>query len=290
VIVEHRVVRWSIEARGPARAWRERTAVILGVRDEAGFTGLGEAAPLPGMSSDTTEDAVRACALPLDPNAATPAARFAIETALLSCRAQRERTSIASLLSPQPRARLDNVVVVDDELEARAAVAAGARCLKIKRVERVRAIAAAVPRTRLRLDINRGWDRAEVPARLAALADLPIDFVEEPCRDAHELLAMPLPIRIALDESLVTLGSRELARALESPLLAALVLKPTLLGGFARCLELAALARRHGVAPIASHALEGPIGTAACRELARAIAADVPVGLAPHPAELAWRS
>ena len=34
--------------------------------------------------------------------------------------------------------------------------------------------------------------------------------------------------------------------------------------------------------------LEGAVGTAACRELARAIGADVPVGLAPHSAELAF--
>ena len=42
---------------------------------------------------------------------------------------------------------------------------------------------------------------------------------------------------------------------------------------------------QHGVAPIVTHALEGPIGLAACRELARAIGADVPVGLGPHVAE-----
>ena len=93
-----------------------------------------------------------------------------------------------------------------------------------------------------------------------------------------------MPCRLALDESLIELGRDELERALESSQLAALVLKPTLLGGFARCFELATAARRHGVAPVISHTLEGPIGFAACVELARAIGADVPVGLAPHPA------
>jgi hypothetical protein len=39
-----------------------------------------------------------------------------------------------------------------------------------------------------------------------------------------------------------------------------------------------------GVAPIVTHALEGPIGFAACHELARAVGADVPVGLGPHSA------
>ena len=290
-MIAHRIVRWPIEARGAARAWRERAAAIVAVRDDSGATGLGEAAPLPGMSIDTLDDVVRALeAGPRDATSvAAPSARFALETAQLCCRAQRARTSIASLLARHPLATIDSAVVVDDEREARTAVVAGARCLKIKRVDRARAIATAVPGTRLRVDVNRTWQRAEVPARLAALADLPIDFVEEPCHGAHELLDAALPLRIALDESLVTIDDRTLSRALASPQLAALVLKPTLLGGFARCLELAARAHRHGVAPIASHALEGPIGTAACRELARAIAADVPAGVAPHPAEVAWR-
>jgi len=216
------------------------------------------------------------------------AARFAIETALLAVLAQRRRTRVAGLLRAGPFADLTCAPIVDDVAQARAAVACGARCLKLKLeaadLDVVRAIARAVPGIGLRVDANRGWPRAEVHARLAALAGLPIEYVEEPCRDAHELLATPLACRIALDESLVELGDPALARALASPRLAALVVKPTLLGGFARCLELARAARRAGVAAIVSHALEGPIGFAACRELAHVIGAEVPIGLAPHPA------
>jgi len=299
VAVDYRTARWTIAPTGAARGVRERSAAQLGVRDESGAIGLGEAAPLPGMSIDQVVDAERAFRdlagrLPLvldtpghasaiaDRITPAPAARFAIETALLAAFAQRARTSVASLLCTMPQAELDSAVVVDDEYEALVAVGSGARCLKIKVTDdlaRVRAIAAAVPATRLRIDVNRGWSREVAVANIAALADLPIDYIEEPCRDAHELLATPLALRIALDESLVELGPDELSRALASPQLAAIVLKPTLLGGFARCLELAALAHRHGVAPIVSHTLEGPIGLAACHELARAVGADVPVGL-----------
>jgi acyl-CoA synthetase (AMP-forming)/AMP-acid ligase II len=149
-------------------------------------------------------------------------------------------------------------------------------------VERVRRIARAAPNCRLRLDANRAWTRGEAIERLTQFRGLPIDYVEEPCPNSHELLSEPLPCKIALDESLVDLDPAAVERAVRSPRLAALVLKPTLLGGFARCIELAALAHRHGVAPIVTHTLEGPIGFAACGELARAIGADVPVGLAPY--------
>jgi o-succinylbenzoate synthase len=310
--VAYRIVRWPIEARGAAAlragelGWREREAVIIAVRGDDGATGLGEAAPLPGLSPDTIADAVAAAEtlaaraphvleMPAHASAiaeritTAPAARFAVESALLSVYAQRTSTSVAGLLARRtPQAELDAAVVVDDEHD----VSPDARWVKIKvtppgvsaAVERVRRIARAAPHARLRIDGNRAWPRGEALALLAGLADLPIEFVEEPCVDAHELLADALPCRLALDESLVTLASDALATALESPQLAALVLKPTLLGGFARCLALADEAHGHGVAPLASHALEGPIGFAACTELARAIGADVPVGLGPHAA------
>jgi o-succinylbenzoate synthase len=306
VAVEAKQVTWPIAPTGAARGRHQREALIVGVRTEDGATGLGEAAPLPGMSIDALDDAARAvedlaARLPFavevpghatgiaDRITAAPAARFAIETALLAVFAQRAHVSVASLWGAVPLAELACAVVVDDELDARMA---HARTLKIKvgggdfasELARIHRIARAAPGARLRIDANRTWPRHEVLSRLHALCALPIEYVEEPSEDAHELLAEPLPLRLALDESLIALAPAELSRALGSPSLAALVLKPTLLGGFARCLALAGAARRHGVAPVVTHALEGPIGTAACVELARAVGADVAVGLAPHPA------
>jgi len=314
VAVDYRTARWPIAPRGAARGrWTERTSLVLAVTGEDGATGLGEAAPLPGMSIDTLDDARRACealatlvpfaissladALALADRLATaPAARFAIETALVALLAQRDRTSVASLLASCPANTAREAVVVDDEHEARAAVAAGAACLKVKapspadldpETGLVHRIARAAPGTPLRIDANRGWPRERTHALLASLvrAGLAIDYVEEPCPHASELLAEAPAVPLALDESLIELSPAELARALASPHLRALVLKPTLLGGFARCLELAAAARAHDVAAVVTHTLESAIGTAACRELARAIGGDVAHGLAPHVAE-----
>src|SRR6185369_13836532 len=106
-----------------------------------------------------------------------PAARFAIETALLSALAQRTQSSIASLLRPMPQAELRNAVVVDDEDEAAVAVALGAKILKIKAsspadLDRVRRIARIAPNARLRIDANRGWPRDDVRTLLASLTHL----------------------------------------------------------------------------------------------------------------------
>jgi len=344
VAIAARTLRWTIASHGAARGRTERAAVILEVRGQTGVIGLGEAAPLPGMSPDTLDAAERAVAaftrrapfaladrstaIAIAKTAASgsPAARFAIETALLDALARDRGVSLAALLREPPAPRHDAdetkatpspsslddccglllrnatketpspvplAAVVDDPEAARDAFAAGIRCFKIKLVAgddpgRVFAIAAAVPGARLRIDANRTWPRAEVAARLAVVAALPIDYVEEPCVQAHQLLSAPLPCKIALDESLIELTTDQLHAALRSPWLAAVVLKPTLLGGLAASLALADLARRAGVAAIASHGLEGPIGTAACAELALALGGPHPAGLAAHAALAGW--
>jgi o-succinylbenzoate synthase len=329
VAIAARTVRWPIGGTGAARGRTDRAAVLLEVRTAGGTVGLGEAAPLPGMSLDTLVASERALAefsalVPFEVSAAPdvtardaralfaihdpavqmalaaapPAARFAIEAALADALARESGVSLAALLAPRagsagPAARVPIAAVVDDAEAARRAYAAGVRCLKIKLnaddpIDRVLAIAAAVPNARLRIDANRTWPREEVADRLAALARWSIEYVEEPCRDAHLMLGTELPCRLALDESLAELSREAIATALRQPGLAAIVLKPTLLGGLAAAAELAALARRAGVAAVASHALEGPIGTAACAELALALGPGPAAGLAAHAGLDGW--
>jgi L-alanine-DL-glutamate epimerase-like enolase superfamily enzyme len=304
-----RTVRWPIASQGAARGRTERAAVIVEVRSAGGAVGLGEAAPLPGMSLDTLDEAeqaigafartapfavelapsdrrsgnARATAIDAQPVldiadreamhavfVAPASARFAIETALLDALGRERGRSIAALFggSDEPLAL---AAVVDDAEQARRAFADGIRCLKIKLAAdddpgRVFAIAAAVPQARLRIDANRSWPRAEVADRLTALAALPIDYVEEPCRDSHQLLSESLPCPIALDEGLLAMSEV----------------------GFSVVFPIAALAQRCRVPPIVSHALEGPIGTAACAEIARAIGGRHAVGLAAHAALAGW--
>ncbi len=314
VAVARRVARWELDGRGAARGLRERRALIVEIATARGARGHGEAAPLPGLSPDTLDDAERAVAalaarLPLDAGdgldafaalaavvaPAAPAARFAIEAALLDALAAERGTTLAALLdaaagapgSPglPPSVVVDGPDDLDDPDDARRAVAAGARALKLKvgpggDLERVRAIAAAAPGVRLRLDANRSWPRDAVRERLAALADLPVDYVEEPCAGSHELLGEPLPVPIALDESLAGLAPEALDAALGAPGLGALVLKPTLLGLAGAALR-AARARAAGVPAIATHGLESPVGRAACAALAEALAGSEDAARAP---------
>lgn len=265
-----RAVRWRLAPTGAARGRTVREAVIVEVMRPSGAIGYGEAAPL--APRDSIGSVLRALE---GARVDSPSARFAMEIAELDAFAKEIGVPLAAMLGSHV-ATLPTAVVMDAPGETTA------RCIKIKvgpdgDIERVRRIAAAAPHATLRLDANRTWPRDRVHGYMTELADLPIEFVEEPCVDAHALGPMPLPV--ALDESLVD--------DIDWSGAAALVLKPSLLG-LVRCRELAARARDKGIAPIVTHGLEGPIGTAACAAFALAIGGDRAVGLGAHPALDAW--
>jgi L-alanine-DL-glutamate epimerase-like enolase superfamily enzyme len=174
-------------------------------------------------------------------------------------------------------------------------VAAGFATLKLKLgsdadadLALATAIRTAVGDTiRLRGDANQTWELSVTPRRLRALAHLGWEFIEEPCVDTVKLLHLDLPIALALDESLPTIAPAQFPDVLRARTLWGFVLKPTVVGGLLPTLGLANSAARAGKQAVVTHALEGPIGTAACAEAARAVAAlfeqPVAAGLGNNP-------
>jgi L-alanine-DL-glutamate epimerase-like enolase superfamily enzyme len=260
-----------------AVAHRGRFVVVT---TAAGVSGVGEAAPLAGRSLDTPAAATRAFAslaarapFPIASVAtalelagsitAAPAARFAIETALIDALAREAGVPFADLLAPEPAATVPLNALVDTPEAARRAVDRGIGTLKVKLGHDLRAIRASAPGVALRLDANQAWPTAAALDELRALADLGLEYVEEPCPDTASIAARS-PVPLALDESLAGAGDPPLAS------IAVVVLKPTLLG-LARCLAIARRGVAAGTDVVVTHALEGPVATAACAELARAL-------------------
>lgn len=133
----------------------------------------------------------------------------------------------------------------------------------------------------LRLDANRSLARASLLATLRRLAAYQPEYVEEPVIDpAVEALASAA-CSWALDESLGSLDAVHLGALLELPSCRALVLKPTALGGHARCAALAERACSFGKAAVISHTFEGPVGWLACAHLALALGGETAASLWP---------
>jgi L-alanine-DL-glutamate epimerase-like enolase superfamily enzyme len=133
----------------------------------------------------------------------------------------------------------------------------------------------------LRLDANQSLDRAELSATFVELARFHPEFVEEPVADPQPEALAALPCGWALDESLQRLDLLRLSVLSRLPSCSALVLKPTALGGFARCAELALRARALGKAVVVSHTLESSLGWLACLHLAVALGPSAAAGLWP---------
>jgi o-succinylbenzoate synthase len=309
-------------ARNGARTWPTRSGLLLELC--AGSSrGLGEASPLPGYSPDTLEEAETALAA-LDPDAVRsafriadvqqalrnlaellppgqPAARMALETAALDLCGQQRRLSAPSLLGADPRAerRLAWLVGAPDAAALgviQAAARAGYEHFKMKlgrtqphaaelaAVSALRGALGAGPR--LRLDVNGAWSEAEAIAACRVLAAHDIEFLEEPSCALTRRLETPIPI--ALDESLAGLDPDDLALLAGRSGAGFVVLKPMVLGGLSRCLDLARRAAALNLGVVVSHSFDGPVALIAAAALALALPIGTAHGLAPHAGLDAW--
>lgn len=309
-LVSLELAPFALELRSKLRTahgeHRVRPAIVVRARDDAGHAGFGEAAPLP---SQGTED-LEACRAALqrarslvgaqltDPASidglleetwwrAVPAARHALELALLDLLAQERDVSIAELISPCLKRRVPvNALLESEAAEALAAEALqrvrdGFTALKLKvaaaplavDLARVRAVREAVgPAVELRVDANGGWSLDEARVALPALdAEAQLALCEQPVAelDDLEVLSRELALPLAADE---LLARPDVARAvLERRAASVLILKPMVLGGVRPALALSIAAREAGLEALVTTTLDGAIARAGALQLAAAL-------------------
>lgn len=173
-------------------------------------------------------------------------------------------------------------------------IAAGFRCIKIKiggieferELDMLRALRRRYPAGLLevRLDANGGFTPDEALSRLDTLAPLGIHSLEQPIRQGQwremARICAESPIPIALDEELI--GCRttaEKAELLDTIRPSAIILKPSLCGGFAAAEEWARMARERNMIWWATSALESDIGLNAIAQWCDSMHTTIPQGL-----------
>jgi O-succinylbenzoate synthase len=117
---------------------------------------------------------------------------------------------------------------------------------------------------KLRLDVNGAWDSATAEARLRAVEEFDIEYVEQPLPvhdvDGLARLRRRVWVPIAADEAA---SSVEAVRALlAAGAVDALVVKLTRVGGPAAAAEIAEAAAEHGVPAVVSTLFETGVGIA----------------------------
>lgn len=297
------VERLSLPLHSPFTTARRRAttadSVIVRVTDSDGRVGLGEAPqnwPVLGTSVAASEaclvgplrDAV--LGRPADPAALWPLldrvvagntpAKGALDSALHD-------------LAGGPALELPTLVTVpvgdpDQVAEAaRARVAEGFRTLKLKvgtdeatDVARVRACReGAGPDVALRVDANTGWDCFEAVRVVRALEDagLDVELVEQPVA-RHDLAGMAYVRRhvstpVMADESVFDLA--DLVEVVRLGAADQVNLKVSKSGGITPALELAEVARQHGLAVSVGCMVESAVGVGAAAVLAAAVGCEV---------------
>jgi o-succinylbenzoate synthase len=256
--------------------WTHRRTWIFSEQRPGGLA-LGEAGPLSWLSVESADD-VRADAETWRRGELIPACA---SVTMAREMVWRDRGDHVLFDSPFTRGetslRINGLVWMGErceiESQIRSLLDRGFRCLKMKvgaldwEQERavLRAVRAADPDVELRVDANGAWSPSVARIRLAELAEVGVRSIEQPIAPGQwqemAQLCEEAPIDVALDEELIRADDPDALLTTVRP--QGIVLKPSLIGGFAAAESWIAAAARHGAYWWATSALESAVGLSA---------------------------
>jgi o-succinylbenzoate synthase len=252
--------------------------------------GLGECAPLPGLSQEAgphyIERLQQACAhleqtgyLDVEALRACPSIFFGLETALKHLQQGHYGLWDTSFSRAETGIPINGLIWMgsfrDMNEQIREKLHQGFRCIKLKigaidfedelkLLHRIRQEYSPEAVT-LRVDANGAFSPAEAPEKIERLSELSLHSIEQPLgagqKKALAALIRSTPLPIALDEELIGHNLPEDKRSLLETLRPQyIVLKPSLHGGWAGCREWIDLAEEKGIGWWITSALESNIG------------------------------
>ena len=254
-----------LELRGSSLSLRE--GVLIGTSLEADV--WADAAPLPGYSRESFQQVIEC----LQDDLANPPAsvRFALDCLRLPV-SQASSVPVNALLLGEPESVRQQVEVICESDFSVVKMKVG-RSRVSEEIALVRHVRSRLRNDQsLRLDANRSWDLHQATEFGQGVADLAIDYIEEPTYNPLEFEAFldRTSVPYALDETLVDTKQIEGFRNA-----AALIIKPTLLGGRADLDDLA----QHGIPMVFSSCFESGVGVLNIARLAAHYSPDVASGL-----------
>lgn len=210
--------------------------------------------------------------------------RAAVDIARWDARARAQALPLHALLErehprqPGPGAKQTSYTIALDDLDAMTAHAAEAAHLPLLKIKlgkhpdfdrlALRRIAAAAPGARLRVDANGGWSFAQARQILPELADLGVEFVEQPLAhgqpEALGELRRRSPLPIFADEDVQGPASLAALRGHVD----GINIKLMKCGGISPALTMIATARQEGWRILLGCMIESRVGLAAAASLA----------------------
>lgn len=250
-----------------SRGAKDISPLFLAVLRDGNEYGRGECGVLAQYAQSPDEVRKAFDALPRDLPAglthadipglsANRSVRNALDCALWDLECRRKGSDIWTLTGvPRPESlEVDLTISVNEApkmvADAIAAAGKGYRILKLKAdrnevVDRVAAIAAAVPGVRLIVDANEAWDIATLERVAPRLAELGVELIEQPLRHGEDAALEDYrgPVTICADESCRDVGDLDVLRRRYQ----AINIKLDKAGGLTPGLALARAARKEGL-------------------------------------------
>jgi O-succinylbenzoate synthase len=293
------VFNFNFSARTSRGRMRERTSWFIKVWDNGNdaIFGLGECAPLPGLSIDDRPDydqtlqsvAESVSKISIDSKnvleevrklvpAGYPSIVFGLETALLDLANGGKRIIFKNSFIKSTPIPINGLVWMSDlDLmlqQASDKIAEGFTCIKIKvgglNFEKECDILHYIRRKyfrediTLRLDANGAFKVEDVMYKLNSLSQFKIHSIEQPIKPGlteMEELCRKTPIPIALDEELIGVeGIENKVKLLERIKPQYIILKPSLHGGMIGSQEWITVAEKLGIGWWLTSALESNVG------------------------------
>lgn len=318
-VIPHQL-RFKFDARTSRGAMQHHRVYYLQLHDTANptQTGIGECAPLPGLSLDarpelehtlqelahqfSTNDFTPKSAAALPESAFLrewPAIRFGLETALLDLAQGGERKLFQNEFSRgQAGIPINGLIWMGDKTfmqgQIKKKLHEGYTCLKLKIgsldfatelaiLQSIREVAGPESLT-VRVDANGAFAPEEAFRKLERLARYRLHSIEQPIRqgqtEAMQQLCANSPIPIALDEELIGVqGNAQQRELLDALKPHYIILKPTLVGGLQASAQWIELAEARGIGWWMTSALESNIGLNAISQFTANYPVAMPQGL-----------
>lgn len=298
------------------RVLNERRGLLIRFRDKNNHTGWGEIAPFPGLHRENLS-AAEAQLLHLQKilpgqilfhklpelNGAFeewlgeyrlfPSVRYGVEMAALNLLADAAGKPLCALLSPLYRKNvsLNGLLSSSPEeihTQLQTLLKEGYKAVKLKvgrqpvkdDIVLVREVSKTLPPgVSLRLDANRAWSLESAVTFGKEVADCGIEYIEEPLTDGSllEQFYTETGLPLALDETLADTKPHPLRIPRG---VVAFILKPAVLGGFEKTMQLVLIARKFKLKSVISSAFQSGLGLTADACLAACLnTEDVPAGL-----------
>lgn len=272
----------------------ERNGFYLVITDNQGNEGIGEVAPLPGLSKESiiqTEEDINYLSKifltgefelsnklwdEISPGRIiVPSVRFGFEQALFSLAIKRKENFAAQILglTNKNTIEVNSVITLDDASEVinriQYEINSGYKTIKLKvgrdnfadDIRIIELVRKNIPKEiNLRLDANGAWDIDTAYDHLQQLSPYNIQFIEDPCdhADCMTKLSKVSPIPVALDFPVTSMDDLEMY--IDNRTFNYIVIKPMIFGSVFKLIEMIKLAEAKKNNLIISSAFETAVG------------------------------